>query len=181
MGKRAEKPENNKQPSTPSSSEPSSGPSEASKAAASDSPEHKLPVIWSPKLDASGGIEEREKLRFRVFQRGVRHVVNERDPDVVCVGRKSVNQAGRAGALSPAGGNPAFYDEGHEMSPKPMTTVILATSRPCDVEGLSEIGDDVVDVLDSHAQPNHLRCDADLQLLFGGQLPVCRGRRMACE
>ena len=58
MGKRAEKPENNKQPSNPPSSEPSSGPSEASKAATSDSPEHKLPVIWSPKLDASGGIED---------------------------------------------------------------------------------------------------------------------------
>jgi len=57
MGKRAEKSENNKQPSNPPSSEPSSAPSEASKAA-SDSPEHKLPVIWSPKLDASGGIED---------------------------------------------------------------------------------------------------------------------------
>jgi hypothetical protein len=58
MGKRAEKPENNKQPSIPPSNEPSSAPSEASKAAASDSPEHKLPVIWSPKLDASGDIED---------------------------------------------------------------------------------------------------------------------------
>jgi len=58
MGKRAEKPENNEQPSNPSASEPSSGPGEESKAAAGDSTEHKLPVVWSPKLEAGGGIED---------------------------------------------------------------------------------------------------------------------------
>jgi len=58
MGKRAEKPENNEQPSNPSASEPSSGPGEESQAAAGGSPEHKLPVVWSPKLDAGGGIED---------------------------------------------------------------------------------------------------------------------------
>jgi len=56
MGKRAEKPENNEQP--PSASEPSSGPGEESQAAAGGSTEHKLPVVWSPKLDAGGGIED---------------------------------------------------------------------------------------------------------------------------
>jgi hypothetical protein len=56
MGKRAEKPENNEQP--PSGSEPSSGPGEESKAAAGGSHEHKLPVVWSPKLDAGAGIED---------------------------------------------------------------------------------------------------------------------------
>jgi hypothetical protein len=58
MGKRAEKPENNEQPSNPSASEPSSGPGEESQAAAGGSTEHKLPVVWSPKLDAGGGIED---------------------------------------------------------------------------------------------------------------------------
>jgi hypothetical protein len=58
MGKRAEKPENNEQPSNPSASEPSSGPGGESQAAAGGSPEHKLPVVWSPKLDAGGGIED---------------------------------------------------------------------------------------------------------------------------
>jgi len=56
MGKRAEKPENNEQP--PSASEPSSGPGEESQAAAGGSTEHKLPVVWSPKLDAGGCIED---------------------------------------------------------------------------------------------------------------------------
>ena len=56
MGKRAEKPENNEQP--PSASEPPSGPGEESQAAAGGSTEHKLPVVWSPKLDAGGGIED---------------------------------------------------------------------------------------------------------------------------
>ena len=58
MGKRAEKPENNEQPSNPSASEPSSGPGEESQAAAGGPPEHKLPVVWSPKLHAGGGIED---------------------------------------------------------------------------------------------------------------------------
>jgi hypothetical protein len=56
MGKRAEKPEKNVQP--PSASEPSSGPGEESQAAAGGSTEHKLPVVWSPKLDAGAGIED---------------------------------------------------------------------------------------------------------------------------
>jgi hypothetical protein len=60
MGERAEKPENNNQPeaSNPPASESSSGPGEESKAAAGGSTEHKLPVVWSPKLDAGGGIED---------------------------------------------------------------------------------------------------------------------------
>jgi len=56
MGKRAEKPEKNVQP--PSASEPSGGPGEESQAAAGASTEHKLPVVWSPKLDAGAGIED---------------------------------------------------------------------------------------------------------------------------
>ena len=58
MGKRAEKPEKNDQPEVPPVSEPSSGPGEELQAAAGGSTEHKLPVIWSPKLDAGGGIED---------------------------------------------------------------------------------------------------------------------------
>ena len=57
MGKRAEKPEKNEQPSNPPASEPSSGPGEESQAAAGGSTEHKLPVVWSPKLNAGTGIE----------------------------------------------------------------------------------------------------------------------------
>jgi hypothetical protein len=60
MGKRAEEPEKREQPEASNSpaSEPSSGPSEESQAAAGGSIEHKLPVIWSPKLDAGAGIED---------------------------------------------------------------------------------------------------------------------------
>jgi hypothetical protein len=60
MGKRAEKPEKNVQPEAPnpSASEPSSGPGEEAQAAAGGSTEHKLPVVWSPKLDAGAGIED---------------------------------------------------------------------------------------------------------------------------
>jgi hypothetical protein len=58
MGKRAEKPENNEQPEVPPASASSSGPSEESQAAAGNSTEHKLPVVWSPKLEAGGGIED---------------------------------------------------------------------------------------------------------------------------
>ncbi|HLN38606.1 MAG TPA: hypothetical protein VK337_12550 [Xanthobacteraceae bacterium] len=58
MGKRAEKPENNEQPSNLPAGEPSSSPGEESQAAAGGSTEHKLPVVWSPKLDAGGGIED---------------------------------------------------------------------------------------------------------------------------
>jgi len=58
MGKRAEKPEKNEQPSNPPASEPSSGPGEESQAAAGGSTEHKLPVVWSPKLNAGTGIED---------------------------------------------------------------------------------------------------------------------------
>jgi hypothetical protein len=60
MGKRAEKPEKTEQPeaSNPPSSESSSGPSEESQAAAGGSTEHKLPVVWSPKLEAGAGIED---------------------------------------------------------------------------------------------------------------------------
>ena len=57
MGKRAEKPEKNEKPSNPSANEPSSGPGEESQAAAGGSTEHKLPVVWSPKLNAGTGIE----------------------------------------------------------------------------------------------------------------------------
>jgi hypothetical protein len=60
MGKRAEEPEKPEQlqASNPPASEPSSGPGEESQAAAGGSTEHKLPVIWSPKLDAGAGIED---------------------------------------------------------------------------------------------------------------------------
>jgi hypothetical protein len=60
MGKRAEEPEKPEQPeaANPPASEPSSGPGEESQAAAGGSTEHKLPVVWSPKLDAGAGIED---------------------------------------------------------------------------------------------------------------------------
>jgi hypothetical protein len=58
MGKRAEEPEKNEKPEVPPAGEPSDGRSEESKAAAGDSTEHKLPVVWSPKLDVGGGIED---------------------------------------------------------------------------------------------------------------------------
>ena len=56
MGKRAEKPDNNEQPRVRQRAVQRSG--QESQAAAGGSTEHKLPVVWSPKLDAGGGIED---------------------------------------------------------------------------------------------------------------------------
>jgi|HubBroStandDraft_4_1064222.scaffolds.fasta_scaffold250821_2 hypothetical protein len=47
------------------------------------------------------------------------------------------------------------------------------------VEGLIEVGDDVVDVLDPDAQPDHLGTDACGFELICGHLPVRRRGRMA--
>jgi hypothetical protein len=58
MGKRAEEPEKNEKPEVPPAGESLGGRSEESKAAAGDSTEHKLPVVWSPKLHAGSGIED---------------------------------------------------------------------------------------------------------------------------
>ena len=46
------------------------------------------------------------------------------------------------------------------------------------MEGLCKIGFDIVDVLDAHAQPNHLWRNAHLALFLRRQLPVCGRRRM---
>jgi hypothetical protein len=51
MGERADEPDKIEKP------EPSNSPAGASSAGPGDSAENKLPVIWSPKLDAAGGIE----------------------------------------------------------------------------------------------------------------------------
>jgi hypothetical protein len=52
MGERADEPDKIEKP------EASSPPAGESSASPSDSTEHKLPVVWSPKLDAGGGIED---------------------------------------------------------------------------------------------------------------------------
>ena len=46
------------------------------------------------------------------------------------------------------------------------------------LQRLTEILENVVDVLDAHAEPNHLRRDANLRLLLRRELPVRSGRRM---
>ena len=46
-------------------------------------------------------------------------------------------------------------------------------------ERLIEVGDDVVDVLDADAEPDHLRRHAGLPLLLRRHLPVRGRRRMA--
>ena len=50
------------------------------------------------------------------------------------------------------------------------------SSRSGLVQRLRQIFKNVVDVLDAHAEPNHLGRDANFLLFFGRQLPVrCRG------
>ncbi len=49
------------------------------------------------------------------------------------------------------------------------------------VESLAEIGDDVIDMLDAHAQPNHFRSNTDLLLFFRRQLAVSGGGRMTSQ
>src|ERR1035441_5416735 len=46
------------------------------------------------------------------------------------------------------------------------------------VQSLGQIRNNVVDVLDAHAQPNHLGSYANFFLLFGRELPVRSRRRM---
>jgi hypothetical protein len=60
MGERADEPDKIEKPEASNSpaGEPSGGPGEESQAAAGGSTEHKLPVVWSPKLDAGAGIED---------------------------------------------------------------------------------------------------------------------------
>src|ERR1700733_3198614 len=48
-------------------------------------------------------------------------------------------------------------------------------------KGLIEVGEDVVDVLDSDAEADHLGQYARVALFFGGHLPMRCGSRMACE
>src|SRR5208283_1432852 len=45
----------------------------------------------------------------------------------------------------------------------------------CSVQGLIEVGQDVVDMFDADAQANHLRQNAGLALFLGRHLPM-RGR-----
>src|SRR6202041_813308 len=52
MGERADEPDKIEKP------EASNSPAGEPSAGAGDSTEHKLPVIWSPKLDAGAGIED---------------------------------------------------------------------------------------------------------------------------
>jgi hypothetical protein len=49
------------------------------------------------------------------------------------------------------------------------------------IQGLRQIFEDVVDVLDADAQANHLRGDADAGLFFGGELAVGGGGGVAGE
>src|SRR3989440_12701093 len=55
-------------------------------------------------------------------------------------------------------------------------SAIVRTRRP---ERLIEVGDDVIDVLDANAEPDHLGPDAGLALLFLRHLAVGGGGRMA--
>src|SRR5271167_322385 len=52
MGERADEPDKIEKP------EASNSPAGESSAGPRDSTEHKLPVVWSPKLDAGGGVED---------------------------------------------------------------------------------------------------------------------------
>src|SRR5271163_2130458 len=48
-------------------------------------------------------------------------------------------------------------------------------------ERLIEIGDEIVDMLDADAEPDHFRLDAGPELLVGRHLPVCGRGRVASQ
>src|SRR5438105_2939320 len=48
-------------------------------------------------------------------------------------------------------------------------------------ERLIEVGDDVIDVFDPDAEPNHLRFHPGLALLFGRHLAMCSRGRVTCQ
>src|SRR5579862_1483460 len=55
------------------------------------------------------------------------------------------------------------------------------SSLSCSLQRLAKIFENVVDVFDAYAEPNHLRRDSCFLLFFGRQLPVSCRRRMACQ
>src|ERR1700716_2919093 len=83
---------------------------------------------------------------------------------------------GGFGPLSTTTGMP-LPREGSE----PIRRSHTAMGRLPGVERLVEIGDDVVDMLDADAQPDHLRPPAGLALLLGRHLPMRGGSRMTGE
>src|SRR5579872_231197 len=59
--------------------------------------------------------------------------------------------------------------------------VLSESSLSRSLQRLANIFENVVDVFDAHAEPNHLRRDTCFLLFFGRQLPVSCRRRMACQ
>src|SRR6184192_2052593 len=65
--------------------------------------------------------------------------------------------------------------------PSPLPITNCSSSSGCALQCLIEISNDVVDMLDAHAEPNHLWRHTHLLLFFRRQLPVRGGCRMTCQ
>src|SRR5580658_7314051 len=76
---------------------------------------------------------------------------------------------------------PIFTQPPGSESNKTGISVSLHCDHGSGVEGLLQIGNDVVDVLDADAQANQLRGNAGVALFFGRHLPVSGGGRVARE
>ena len=115
---------------------------------------------------AGSSIEEFEELHFGVFQRGVRHVVDQRDsngrhfPGVCGWGVRTIfprQQIWNAPAVN--------YDR-HFLSPKLIRTRFSLELVCRLVQRLRQVSKDVVNMFDAHAQTNHFWRHARFQLFF---------------
>src|SRR6267378_2924133 len=105
---------------------------------------------------AGRSVEQLEELQLGVFESRVGHVVNERNLEA-----RGVEESYRVHTffLCQADGDSAsIHYDWHALPLKLTNVLICPTSDGCLLECLTEIVDNIVDVLDAHAQPNHLWC-----------------------
>src|SRR2546426_10107056 len=77
---------------------------------------------------AGRGVEKLEKLLFGIFQRGIRHVVDERNSDALCPHALTVRRSGCKHAVLACPKRRAFaaiYDEWHTTPPDPATSAVM--------------------------------------------------------
>src|SRR5207302_2701481 len=125
---------------------------------------------------AGRGVEQFEELQLGVFESRVGHIVNERDLEARAV--EGSHRAHRFYLRQAGWDSASIHYDWHVPPLKLISVLVCPTSDGRLLECLSEIVKNIVDMLDAHAQPNHLWRHTHLLLFFRRQLAVRRGRRM---
>src|ERR1700733_2180192 len=87
---------------------------------------------------AGGSLEKLHKLDLGIFQRGIRHVVNQRNLHTLLRGLVTYIQARRKRSLRPSGRDTSSINqESHDVPPKLVIAVLTANLKlwPCPVPG----------------------------------------------